>query len=818
VIRIDYQPSPKLGISGKYIEYQQQNPVIAGLIPGWNDTRMDNYGIWMGSVSVNWTASATTFVEGSWGSNWHHQEGCNIYGGEPTFCRGGIYMTKYADRRQMGMADIPDLYPNANIINPKYTAYPKFERVKPANWDGSRLYLTPSFSWGSRIGNSPPSMGFNSSFIHTTQPTESINVTRIIGPHTVKAGFYGIQGRGPRIVSGGAFPSINMGNDSNNPIDSQFGFANAALGIFSSYSQQSSFPEGGWTYLNTEWYVQDSWRMKSNLTVNYGLRFVAQQPAYDNRLQFANFLPDKYKISDAPAFYMAGCANGVNPCSGTNRQAMNPLTGQFLGPNTTAAIGGMVPNTGNPMNGLFLPGKGIAKTAYTHPLIAVAPRMGFAWNVGGQQKLAVRGGAGLFFDRVGTNMLYGIANNPPTGGNRTVRYGFLQNFGAALNIDSPSSIHAIEYKAPLNKTFQWNLGMQMSTPLSTMLDVTYSANHAWDVMVTGGDNVNSIDYGTGFLASNQDLTQTSTTPGAASFAALNPNYARPMRGYGPVVMRQTWGWSTFHSIMVTISRRLKNNIGFYFNDMITLYSSSRVAPRYQHAADGSYTLRSDQQQAQDLLGGVINQRHLFKANFDWSLPQIKSKQSGLRAVGLLLNGWQLTGTWTGSPGTPYTIGYSYTSNGANVNITGSPDFNGRIILAGDPGRGCSSDTYRQFSTSAFAGPQTGSVGLESGGDYLRGCFTNSLNLAISRNIRLERGINIQLRVDMFNAPNLSTITGRNTTVQYASPATATTPTNLPFDSAGNLIATRSLPKNAGFGVANNYLTPRSIQAQIKLTF
>ena len=62
----------------------------------------------------------------------------------------------------------------------------------------------------------------------------------------------------------------------------------------------------------------------------------------------------------APTLYVAGCANGVSPCTGTNRQAMNPLTGQFLGPNSALAIGTIVPNSGNLTNGLIQAGKGIA--------------------------------------------------------------------------------------------------------------------------------------------------------------------------------------------------------------------------------------------------------------------------------------------------------------------------------------------------------------------------------------------------------------------------------------------------------------------------
>jgi hypothetical protein len=48
--------------------------------------------------------------------------------------------------------------------------------------------------------------------------------------------------------------------------------------------------------------------------------------------------------------------------------------------------------------------------------------------------------------------------------------------------------------------------------------------------------------------------------------------------------------------------------------------------------------------------------------------------------------------------------------------------------------------------------------------------------------------------------------------------TDSTFTNLPFDSNGNLIASRSQPKNAGFGVANGYQSPRSLQAWIRFVF
>jgi hypothetical protein len=182
----------------------------------------------------------------------------------------------------------------------------------------------------------------------------------------------------------------------------------------------------------------------------------------------------------------------------------------------------------------------------------------------------------------------------------------------------------------------------------------------------------------------------------------------------------------------------------------------------------------------------------------------------------VLNDWQVSGVWTGSTGSAYTVGTSYQSGG-NVNVTGSPDYGGRMRILADTGSGCSADVLRQFTASAFAPPLVNSVGLESGADYLRGCFQSQLDMAFARNIRFHGSKQLQVRLDVFNAPNQAIITGRNTTLNVTSPLDPTAQ-NLPYDAAGNTVVGRSLPKNAGFGVANGYQAPRTMQLQIRFSF
>ena len=110
-----------------------------------------------------------------------------------------------------------------------------------------------------------------------------------------------------------------------------------------------------------------------------------------------------------------------------------------------------------------------------------------------------------------------------------------------------------------------------------------------------------------------------------------------------------------------------------------------------------------------------------------------------------------------------------------MNLTGSPDYGARINYTGTDD-GCSDNQYKQFDTSKVSGPTYGSVGLESGRNYLIGCPIYRTDLAIARNIRVGGGRQLQLRVDAFNAFNQAFVTGRGTSIQYNSP-TDQTPTN-----------------------------------------
>ena len=825
-LRLDYQPTQKLRATFKYSGWQQRNQVINGTLPGFNDTKMQRPVVSSWATTINYTFGPTTFLEATYGRSQDELAGCPLaqQSTGPLFCTAAIPMGRTSDRRSVGLEGLPLLFPDANVINRNYYAFEAFEMVKPDFWDGTRAWLPPVFAWGNRVANAPPSVGITSYLNTNVTQDLAVSLTRVAGRHTLKAGFYNGHAlkssntqRGSTAFPGAPFGSLSFAQDTvgTNPFDTSFGFANAAIGSFSSYLQSTTFVETKAVYNNTEGYVQDNWRVSNRLTLDYGVRLVHQQPPHDTMGQASNFFPKKWTLAGAPLLYVAGCANGVNPCTGTNRQAMDPRTGRFLGANSSLAIGTLVPDTGDPTNGLIRQGQGIADTNFIWPKLAVAPRFGVAYDVAGTQRLVFRGGTGLFYDRPNASTTTPAAGNPPTSRNITVRYGQLQSLGrGGLTTEGPPALAGLWVYDPggLPTSAQWNGGVQMLLPWAVALDVSYVGQHSFNEVQTV--NLNAIDFGAAFLARNQDPTLPASPVAGAT--AKSTDLLRALPGYSTITQMRQEGWTTYHSLQVAFDRRFKNGVSFGFNDTISLSQSGSSAPRFQHNPDGSFFIRDDQPQADALLGPPRPQTHIMKANFVWDLPDLIG---GLRrTLGAIVNDWQLSGIWTGATGSPYAINFSYQSGGSSVNLTGSPDYGARIRIDGDPGSGCSGDVYRQFDTSVFRGPLVGSLGLESGNAYMKSCFSSVLDLSIARNIRLGGSRQIQLRVDMFNAPNAAIVTGRNASVSFSSPSDPVTPQNLPFDGAGNLIVARSLPRGAGFGVANAYQAPRSVQAQVRFSF
>ena len=206
--------------------------------------------------------------------------------------------------------------------------------------------------------------------------------------------------------------------------------------MFTQYLQQSKFIEGSMIYNNTEFYVQDNWKVNSRLTLDYGVRFTHQQPQYDQFLQMSNFFPNQWSRPATRRCSTCRAAATARPSArATRRNAMDPRTGQILtapgAANTQAAIGTPIPGTGN-RDQRHHPGRQRHREVPATPgrRSSSAPRFGCAYDLTGNQKCVIRGGGGLFYDRPDGNTVFSIPGNPPISTLEDLRNGQLQTLGA----------------------------------------------------------------------------------------------------------------------------------------------------------------------------------------------------------------------------------------------------------------------------------------------------------------------------------------------------------------------------------------------------
>src|SRR5262249_16042364 len=212
--------------------------------------------------------------------------------------------------------------------------------------------------------------------------------------------------------------------------------------------------------------------------------------------------------------------------------------------------------------------------------------------------------------------------------------------------------------------------------------------------------------------------------------------------------------------------------------------------------------------------------NIIKANALYDIPKLHGSDHGtMKALGYVLNDWQVSGVFTAGSSTSaansnngqnasnfaHDLAHSYQANGRNTNITGSPDYGGRVVYTSGAGNGCSSNQYAQFNYKVVQGPSFNSVGLESGRNILHNCMDHTVDLALSKSIRLPGQKNINFRADIFNLFNSYIINNRQTQAIFNNP-TSMTLTNSEFLADGTVDPTKTLPKNAGFGAATGAVT------------
>jgi hypothetical protein len=617
------------------------------------------------------------------------------------------------NRTKIGM-DLPQFFPKNNLFN-----------------------LVPWASFGgipnaARMSNDArfPKRGSDIVF------TWSDGISKTWGSHTLKLGFYGERARNYEGEQG-TFPGdFDFGRDVNNPDDSGWAYANALLGNFRAYSESNERIGTQARGSTIEWYAQDNWKLSRKLTLDYGMRFTVVIPYWQADRRAVNFDPFRYDASRRVALFTPAL-NAQN-----QRVARNPITGQLV---PAVFIGAHVPGSGDSFNGSVAQGTaGYPRSFLSQRGVQYGPRVGFAYDLAGNGRTAVRGGFGMFYNtRPSGGAIGDLSRNPPSQLTPIIYYGSMTTFLNTSGVLFPSGMNVAAPSGEVPTVYNYSLGVQRDIGFQTVVDVAYVGSLGRHLYQRR--DINAIPYGARFLPENQDPT---------TRLPLQDNFFRPFPGWAAMSYRETSSTSNYHSLQVQANRRFSRGVQF----------------------GGAWTWSKAMAYADDDGTGVANfvpiriwnygkanydRTHNLVVNFLWDVPKLTTVWNN-RVVKGVFDDWQLAGIASFVSGQPLGVGLGTTDT---VDLTGGGD-GARVVVTGRAPLSKSERTFtRYFDTSVFQRPAARTIG-NAPRDVFRGPGVNNWDVTVQKRFPIRETMSVTLRWEFYNAWNHTQFSGVDTGTRF----------------------------------------------------
>jgi hypothetical protein len=594
------------------------------------------------------------------------------------------------------------------------------------------------------------------------------NTTVVLGDHTLKGGASFERSHNVEGLTADNFGGrFIFDRDAQNPLDTGHAYANALLGVFREYRESSSRPPTDGFSSIVDGYLQDTWKASRKLTLDYGLRLSWYTHWEQGDKQAASFSLERYDRAKAPRLFEPVLVGG-------QRRGRNPITGEIV---PAVFIGAFVPGSGDPFNGMVTASDPTYPAGFVDQApVLLEPRFGFSYDIAGDGKTALRGGAGVFHNlRAAGGTLRTLTQQPPIQLNPRIFYGTMDTYLSTTGVTFPSSVNGWVKDTPTPVLYNFSLGVQRDIGFGTVVDVAYVGSLQRHLEQTR--NINRVAPGARFLAQNQDPTR----PGQP----LIDDFFRPYPGYGDIILRSDDGTANYHSLQVSANRRFAK--GFQFG---LAYTYSHVRGTANTDGGEVATYLDPRQRNYDVLN--YDQPHVLVFNYTWQLP----KASGLwnsALVRALFDNWMLSGITTFASGIPREITFT-TVDGAD--ITGGGDA-GRVDIVGDVNLPASQRTPDHwFNTAAVQRPAKGDFGNASRLP-VRGPGINNWDLTVFKNVPVRGKAELQIRWEVYNLFNHP---------QYLDFDRAAR-----FDAQGNQV-------NPRFGQVISARNPRIMQGSLRFSF
>jgi len=591
-------------------------------------------------------------------------------------------------------------------------------------------------------------------------------VTWVRGSHTLKFGadFRNIGEQGPDsffsrrdvtptpVLTFGVFVTQGVPNDS----VSLENAAAAYYGLVSSDFNAEFFDKSGvrqatdnkkFRQHEYDWFGQDEWKVRRNLTLTLGLRYQLDGVPYEENANFSNLL-------ESPA----------SPA---------PITLSIVGPGT---------------------GHQIYNSDYSN----LEPRVGLSWDPFGDGKTAVRGAFGIFHDRVFGNLFGNARSNPPFeqdwqqfpldtingfyGGGingpfllpapaDTIPTATIPNFDPNTGVGALAPVlFDVHFRNAASNN--WNFGIQRELPGNNVIDVAYVGSEGHHIYRDLDGNppdpalVNQLvafcsDPTNAFGCTPGTVTKTNLYIGAElgrlPFDAVQSNaLVQPF-------YNQSVGNSIYNSLQAKITHRLSHGVqvqGSYTWAHGIDDSNDAIG---NAEAQGARGLPRNSRKLSEERGNSSNDiRHIAVVNYIWEVPFGRGKSflsNGI--IGKIFEGWQFSGITTAQTGYPFEV--FGTTDMERTGLSGRADLVGNPFAAGSNTPASANGNKIWFTNPAafslrvntsdphggplFVGP--GSVGR----NHFYGPHFIDFDLSWQKSTKITERVSAQLRVEAYNIFN-----------------------------------------------------------------
>jgi hypothetical protein len=481
-------------------------------------------------------------------------------------------------------------------------------------------------------------------------------------------------------------------------------------------------------------YIQDSWKIGSRLTANFGVRWEPYTAVYQ-----------KYSGQDAH-FDMAAFQQGIHSAVYANAPA-----------------------------GLFFPGdKQYACGNYFNCPVwdKFFPRLGLAWDPTGDGKMVIRAAYGMFGDRMSMLSLSQEQFGPPFGNLLSVAGSTLTNpwssYGGLAGFTQPGQnpmpvLASLQGLGVVNRGIPFpNFGTYVTSPL-TNFHPQYVNQWNFSIQKQMGQNwlltANYLGTTTVHLPGSEDINASVIVPNTAGTAlgvcpprvvagcnaTSNQNQRRvlylqnPAQGqyYAGIGLLDDGGTASYEGLYLSVQKRLSHGVTILSNYTLSHCISD---PWAQNPTGAGVEIPYDRRQWRANCIGS-DQRQLFSLNMVATVPKFSGK-----ALRLVASDWQLAPILQ-------------IKSAQEFSVLAGPD----RALSTVPGQPASlvnpvgiypanQNVNNWFNTSAFAQPALGTYG-NLGFNNLKGPGVFQLNMALSRSFRITESKSVQVRAEAFNLPN-----------------------------------------------------------------